>query len=62
MRLKYGAEWQLLATTGRASGRQIMLALPPIADADEARVRFPWLRRLDPQLRAIGRGVPSVRR
>ncbi len=36
-------------------------ALTSIADAGGASVSFPQIRRLDPQLRAIRRGVPSVR-
>ncbi len=35
--------------------------MPPIADVGEARVRFPELRRLDPQVRAAGMAVEFAR-
>ncbi len=54
-------EGLLLATSRSAIDSSVIPALPPIADSADARVRFLGLRRLDPQLRAITRGVPSVR-
>ncbi len=49
---------RLVATSRSAIGRLVIPAIPPIADVDEASVRFPELRRLYPQVRATGRGVP----
>ena len=51
----------LMATSRSEIDSSVIPAIPPIADAGEASVRFLGLRRLDPQLRAITRGVPSVR-
>ena len=48
-----------MATSRSENWCQVIPAIHPIADAGGARVRFPGLRRLDPQLRAIVKGAPS---
>ena len=52
------AEWLLLATSRSDIDRPVIPAIPLRADSAEAKVRFFGFRRLDPQLRAIGMGVP----
>ena len=50
-----------MATIRSAIDCLVIPAILPIADAGDARVRFPGIRRLDPQVRATGMAMPFAR-
>ena len=61
MRAGGRVEHLFLATSSGTHYRQDLPAIPPIADAGKARVRFFGFRRLDPQVQAGQAEVPFAR-